>query len=127
MHFSVFGLYFTALSHALTERASASTDVYESVCNAPLLALRDLSKYTPAQPGDRTLIDAIAPFCEALADRQGLEKATQNAREGAEGTRGMQARLGRATYINTSAEAPPDPGAWGVAALLEGFVRGLKG
>lgn len=107
-----------------------TSDAYQIACKAPLLALHDLSMHTPARPGDRTLVDALAPFCEALSGAAGLEKAAQEARKGAESTRGMQAKLGRATYVGgESGEAgnlPPDPGAWGVAVILEGFVDGLR-
>lgn len=98
------------------------------MCTAPLHALQALSIHTPARPGDRTLIDALSPFCEALANGSGLEEAVQGARKGADGTHGMQARLGRATYVGSSEaeKLPPDPGAWGVAAIIEGFVRGLQ-
>jgi len=46
----------------------------------------------------------------------------------------MKPRLGRATYVvgnehgahNDSRELPPDPGAWGIAAIVEGLVEGYK-
>ncbi|KAL5478930.1 hypothetical protein ACEPAI_2217 [Sanghuangporus weigelae] len=130
---ALFGLYFTALSNAF----SSSTSTSNSIREAPLAALRALSTHTPARPGDRTIIDSLSPFCSALAKGESLVSSAKKAREGAESTRGMRARLGRATYVGNhhhpnagqideeDPSLPPDPGAWGVAALLEGLVYGL--
>lgn len=88
--------------------------------------MKSLSQYTPARLGDRTIIDALQPFCHELASGMGVGDAAKAARAGAEGTRGMRAKLGRATYVdaeyNHSKELPPDPGAWGIAAILEGLA-----
>ena len=130
---AVFGIYLTALANAFnslgSSEAKSSSSLSHDLKEAPSKALDALSTYTPARPGDRTLVDALHPFCQSLAEGDDLNVAVSKARAGAEGTRGMQARLGRATYVGTSedeAELPPDPGAWGVAALLEGFERGLR-
>lgn len=111
-----------------------------NIASAPLSALEALSEHTPARPKDRTLVDTLSPFCISLASGEGLDEAVKKAREGAESTRGMQSRLGRATYVGRrpgsmdiedaskpDSYLPPDPGAWGVAAMLEGLVRGLRG
>ena len=78
-------------------------------------------------------MDALHPFCSVLRVHGGVDsqilfaEAVRAARRGAEGTRGMQARLGRAAYLNSQQdEMPPDPGAWGVCAVLEGLMSGLK-
>ncbi|OCB85881.1 Dak1-domain-containing protein [Sanghuangporus baumii] len=130
---ALFGLYFTALSNAL----SSSTSTSNSIREAPFAALRSLSTHTPARPGDRTIIDSLSPFCSALSNGESLETSAKKAREGAESTRGMRAKLGRATYVGNhhhpdarqgdeeDPSLPPDPGAWGVAALLDGLVHDL--
>ena len=77
-----------------------------------------------AKPGDRTLIDAIAPALQALP--QGLNEAAKAARAGADATARMKsARAGRSTYVPAShLEGIPDPGAEAVATLLEGLAKG---
>ncbi|KDQ62465.1 hypothetical protein JAAARDRAFT_30365 [Jaapia argillacea MUCL 33604] len=97
-----------------------------------------LSTDTPAKRDDRTIIDALAPLCSVLAPSQNqegrLEGAIRAARRGVESTRRMKARLGRAIYVGggerpdeeKDGALPPDPGAWGVAAILEGFWEGLS-
>ncbi|TDL16737.1 DAK1/DegV-like protein [Rickenella mellea] len=79
-------------------------------------ALNALRRYTPAEPGDRTIIDSLQPFCKLLLDGE----------TGAEKTRGMKARLGRASYVREGNIVDvPDPGAWGVAAIVSGLCRGF--
>lgn len=85
-----------------------------------------LSKYTPARPGDRTLVDALYPFVDVLEKTGSCKKAAGASKDGAEGTKGMRASLGRTVYIGGSGfEQVPDPGAWGLACFFLG-VAGLK-
>jgi dihydroxyacetone kinase len=76
-----------------------------------------------AQPGDRTMIDALKPALEALPS--GLAAAAKAAREGADKTATMRrARAGRATYVSESnLLGHNDPGAEAVAHLFEDLVR----
>jgi len=60
-------------------------------------ARRTLSIYTPAKTGDRTIIDALAPFSDTLRPGEAFSIAVQHATEGAEKTRRMKASLGRGT------------------------------
>jgi dihydroxyacetone kinase len=77
-----------------------------------------------AKPGDRTMIDALAPALAALPD--GLAAAARAAREGAEATARMtRAKAGRASYLSQDKLAGHrDPGAEGVARLFETLARG---
>lgn len=79
-----------------------------------------------ANPGDRTMIDALAPALTALPD--GMEAAARAAREGAEMTATItRARAGRATYLTADKLAGHnDPGAEAVARLLEHLARHLQ-
>jgi len=82
-----------------------------------------LSKYTPARPGDRTLIDALYPFVEVLEKTGDVKKAAEAAHDAAAKTKGMKASLGRAVYIGGSGfEEVPDPGAWGLASFFLGLA-----
>ncbi|KAL1924590.1 uncharacterized protein VTP21DRAFT_4244 [Calcarisporiella thermophila] len=89
-------------------------------------ALDGLGAYTPARKGDRTLMDALIPFVEALQEG-GLERAVLAAESGAKATQKMSARFGRASYVGEGREnAVPDAGACGVACLLRGISRTLS-
>ena len=72
-----------------------------------------------AQPGDRTMIDALQPALDALP--HGLDAAASAARAGADSTAKItKAKAGRATYISEEKLAGHnDPGAEAVARLLE--------
>ncbi|ETW86239.1 hypothetical protein HETIRDRAFT_122126 [Heterobasidion irregulare TC 32-1] len=126
---ALLAIFFTSLSTAVPTRSTGAW------YTAPSVALEALSEHTPARPGDRTIVDALAPFCSALAGGdslmfyRGMSEAVRRAREGAESTRGMKARLGRAVYVGEGdvRGLPPDPGAWGVAAVLEGLWQGMCG
>ncbi|KAG2148927.1 DAK1 DegV-like protein [Suillus clintonianus] len=117
---ALFAIFFTAWSNALRSLNGPSS------LSAALIAL---GAHTPARPGDRTVVDALAPFCAVLSsDDASLEDAVIAVKEGAESTRGMKARLGRASYVGGGeggVGVPPDPGAWGVAHIVDGFAKGI--
>jgi dihydroxyacetone kinase len=77
-----------------------------------------------AKPGDRTMIDALAPALKALPE--GLTAAAKAARAGADKTATMtRAKAGRASYLSEDKLAGHvDPGAEGVARLFETLARG---
>ena len=72
-----------------------------------------------AEPGDRTMIDALMPALNAL--ESGIEDAAREARQGADATsRITRARAGRASYVSeASLSGHNDPGAEAVARLFE--------
>ena len=85
-----------------------------------------LSQYTPARPGDRTLVDALQPFVETLGKTGNVTQAAEAARQGAEGTKGMKASLGRTVYVGGEGwQDVPDPGAHGLSEFLLGLAEGL--
>lgn len=122
---ALYAIFFNALVHALRTLAPGEAtpqvwaDALKQSCDA-------LSKYTPARPGDRTLVDALYPFVEALGKTGDLKQAAEAGRKAADETKGMQASLGRAVYVGGSGyEEVPDPGAWGLACFFLG-LSGLK-
>ncbi|MFM2390822.1 MAG: hypothetical protein RLZZ437_2377 [Pseudomonadota bacterium] len=76
-----------------------------------------------AAPGHRTMIDALAPALDALA--QGVAAAATAARAGANATAAMKrAKAGRASYLSEDKLAGHnDPGAEGVARLFEHLAK----
>lgn len=119
---ALYAIFLNALVHALrasppgraTPRLWAS--VLEQSCDA-------LAKYTPARPGDRTLVDALYPFVDVLAKTGRVDEAARAAHKAADQTRGMQASLGRTVYVGGSGyEQVPDPGAWGLACFFLGLA-----
>ncbi|KAI1375165.1 dihydroxyacetone kinase [Hypoxylon crocopeplum] len=122
---ALFAIFLNALVHSL--RVLAPGDASPQVWAGALKQSCDaLSKYTPARPGDRTLIDALYPFVEVLGKTGDLKKAAEASKKAADDTKGMAPSLGRAVYVGGSGfEQVPDPGAWGLASFFLGLA-GIK-
>nr|EAQ71491.1 hypothetical protein MGCH7_ch7g898 [Pyricularia oryzae 70-15] len=129
----ILGILFVAFRNGVERRAAegaaaAQADLVGSLAAALLEGLASLERYTPAKVGDRTVMDTLIPFAQAL-QKDGFEAAAKAAVEGSEATRGMKPRLGRATYVGAGSEGgelPPDPGAWGARVAIEGLFSGWK-
>ena len=79
-----------------------------------------------AQPGDRTMIDALAPAVDSLrANPRDREAAALAAEAGVEATRTMEAKIGRARFLAGNAVGEPDPGAAMVGTALAAALRAL--
>jgi len=71
-----------------------------------------------AEPGDRTLVDALEPAAVATGSTGSLADGAAAAAEGARRTTGLRARRGRAAYLGDRVVGVPDPGAVAIAMLL---------
>ena len=128
----------TTIGNILTQHAGGSSGVLFAIMFSAAgrseqpwqQALRDglahMMECGGARPGDRTMIDALYPALETLADGGTLRQAAQAARKGADSTTTMNsARAGRAAYVPSEhVRNVPDPGAEAVARLLEGLSEG---
>ncbi|KXJ93210.1 dihydroxyacetone kinase [Microdochium bolleyi] len=119
---ALFAIFLNALVHAL--RSAQAGDATPQVWAKALRQSSEaLSKYTPARPGDRTLVDSLYPFVDKLEETGGLAEAAEAAKQGALKTKGMHAALGRAVYVGESRyDEVPDPGAWGLAVFFLGLA-----
>jgi dihydroxyacetone kinase len=81
--------------------------------------LRRMQEIGGARPGDRTMVDALAPALNVL--EESLPQAAKAARAGADRTAHMsKANAGRASYVNAKhLVGHADPGAEAVARLFE--------
>ena len=127
----ILGIFFVSLRTAVQEnRSLAATDGVPAIWAKALpTAIEHLAQYTPAKVGDRTVMDTLIPFAEAMAAGQSFEASVNAAVQGSENTRNLRARLGRATYVGVgvnSAELPPDPGAWGAMVAIKGLLSGMS-
>lgn len=122
---ALYAIFLNSLVHSLRSQGAgdASAQVWAAALKQSCSAL---TKYTPARPGDRTVIDALYPFVETLEKTGDLKKAADASKTAAEGTKGMKASLGRTVYVGgTGYEEVPDPGAWGLACFFLGLA-GLR-
>jgi dihydroxyacetone kinase-like protein len=96
--------------------------------------LTALEKQTKARRGDKTMMDALVPaveaFCEAASVGREISEAMQEAEaaavKGADSTKDMIARYGRAKFLGEKTRGSPDAGATSVALLFRGFSMGLS-
>jgi triose/dihydroxyacetone kinase / FAD-AMP lyase (cyclizing) len=126
---ALYAIFLNSLAHGLRKQGGSSSKQADPAiwANALKTASESMSKYTPAKPGDRTLVDALAPFVEQLEDTKDVTKAAQAADDGAKKTKGMKASLGRTVYVGGSGfEEVPDPGAYGLAVFFQGLAEGLR-
>jgi dihydroxyacetone kinase-like protein len=113
---------------ALGDGAEIDGPALVAMLEAALAAIQELGA---AEPGDKTMVDALAPAVAALRDGlaagdaldAALAAAAEAAEEGARATTPMQARKGRASYLGERSVGHQDPGATSTALI----VRALGG
>lgn len=125
----ILGIFFVSLRAAVEKNIGlASSEGPVAVWGKALsTALENLRRYTPAKVGDRTVMDTLIPFAETMS-KSGFDAGVKAAQEGADATKTMKARLGRATYVgggNENSEIP-DPGAWGAMVVICGLQKALQ-
>src|SRR5215208_3223013 len=97
-------------------------------------ALAGIQELGAAEPGDKTMVDALGPAVTAL--RAGVEagepladalaEATRAAEAGARATVPMQARKGRASYLGERSIGHQDPGAASSALMIAALASALE-
>jgi dihydroxyacetone kinase-like protein len=95
--------------------------------------LRAVSKQTKAAPGDKTMMDALVPAVYAIRAAassggtipRALQEAALAARHGAESTKTLIAKHGRAKFLGEKTRGHADAGAFSIALLFAGFSAAL--
>lgn len=101
------------------ESAASTEDVLRAGSRSGLDAIQRVGE---AQPGDRTLVDALSPAADAF-ERGTLSEGVAAAVDGAIATKDIVARRGRASYVGQRALGTPDPGAVGIALIFIAFAQ----
>lgn len=132
-------IYATALLRvAAALRAEGPVGVEPSVAQLAALGRAGLEGITTigrAAPGDKTVVDAIAPAVRALSAAEtagvglsdALEAAASAARAGADSTAGMIATVGRASRLGERGRGSPDPGASSFVVIVDAALRAYRG
>ncbi|XP_008286974.1 triokinase/FMN cyclase isoform X2 [Stegastes partitus] len=129
---ALYSLFLTAAAGHMTEGRSHAA-AWAAAMHAGTQAMR---RYGGADPGDRTMLDALCPAVDELMKLKTappgghmaiLQAAAQRAASGAESTRDLTARAGRASYIAAERVTLPDPGAVAVAAIFAAVLEALQG
>jgi len=118
----LYGTAFRQMGRTLGDAATVSPADLVSAFEAGLSRLRELGG---ADVGDKTMVDALTPAIEALAEvRNGapwvdaLRGAAEAAARGAKATIPLQARKGRASYLGPRSIGHEDPGAASSALII---------
>ncbi|KAL0955239.1 hypothetical protein HGRIS_004138 [Hohenbuehelia grisea] len=132
---ALYSIFFSALAQGLANATSDQTATSQTWARALSSALDKLYTYTRARPPSRTLIDPLVAFVDTFVpNRQSGDtslavgdfvKAVRAAAGAAEATRDLDATAGRSAYVERERlknERVPDPGAWGVKAILDSLI-----
>lgn len=128
----LYGTFFLRMGASAAGRQELSAADVASALAAGVAGVRGRGK---AEPGDKTMVDALVPAAEAvesaLADGAdlgaALGKAAAAARAGMEATIPLVARKGRASYLGPRSAGHQDPGATSSWLLIQAAADTLAG
>jgi dihydroxyacetone kinase-like protein len=94
-------------------------------------AIQGVKARGKAEPGDKTMIDALTPALQAVKDAandgqplgEALHRSAQAAEQGMKATIPLVARKGRASYLGERSADHQDPGATSSFLLLDSAAR----
>jgi dihydroxyacetone kinase phosphoprotein-dependent L subunit len=127
----LYGSFFLDMATALKGRADIDRDSFGPMLRAGVTAVTELGG---AKPGDKTLVDVLAPataaFDEAAAKGESfkacLEALDRASDVGFEATRDMIAKVGRASRLGERSRGAPDAGAASSRLILQALSAGLR-
>ena len=119
---ALFGTLFRAGGKAIAEKPSFGSPELAALLKA---ALDGVMKRGGAKPGDKTMIDALAPAATkaqevtALSLKEALAAVHAAAVEGTEASKAMVAQFGRAKTLGEACIGFPDAGALSITVILQ--------
>jgi phosphoenolpyruvate---glycerone phosphotransferase subunit DhaL len=128
----LYGTAFLRMAAAAGDDESVDPPVFAAMLRAGLDGVVSRGK---AEPGDKTMIDALTPAVDALdaalADGQplgeALPAAVRAAEQGRAATVPLIARKGRASYLGERSAGHQDPGATSMTLLIAAAATALPG
>jgi len=124
----LYGTLFLQMGNALAGQSEVDLAAYAAAWRKGLEGVQARGK---AEPGDKTMVDALTPAVEALESASdlegGLRAAAQAAEEGMKATTPLIARKGRASYLGERSKDHQDPGATSTYYLFKSAAEALAG
>jgi phosphoenolpyruvate---glycerone phosphotransferase subunit DhaL len=119
----LYGTLFLQMGMASAGREELDLDGWTAALEAGVNGVQTRGK---AEPGDKTMVDALVPALEALRAAGGegsgladaLRRSADAAEEGMRATIPLEARRGRASYLGPRSVGHQDPGATSTQLLL---------
>jgi dihydroxyacetone kinase-like protein len=124
----LYGTLFLQMGGAMAGQEEVDLPTYAAAWRKGLEGVQSRGK---AQPGDKTMVDALIPAVEALEQASdldsGLRDAAQAAEQGMQATTPLIARKGRASYLGERSKDHQDPGATSTYYLFKSAAEALAG
>ena len=127
----LYGTLFSAMADTLDGAAVLDGPLFGRMLHAALDGVEEIGS---ARPGDKTLLDALAPaitaFDTATAEGKSfadsLDAMAAAAERGRDATRDMIARVGRASRLGERSRGVLDAGATSCCLILQTLATGVK-
>jgi dihydroxyacetone kinase-like protein len=128
----LYGTFFLRMGQSADGKSELDAQELRNALAAGVEGVRQRGR---AQPGDKTMLDALVPALEALDaalaaggdNRAAWEAAARAAEEGSRATVPMLARKGRASYLGERSIGHQDPGATSSALLIRSLAEAVDG
>jgi len=126
----LYGTFFTDMAETLDDTDTLDAPHFAAMLKAGLAAVQGLGE---AKPGDKTLVDVLVPARDAFDAAQAggrtfaesLLAMKASAEAGLEATRGMIAKVGRASRLGERSRGTLDAGAASCTMILSALADGL--
>ncbi|MDT9025704.1 dihydroxyacetone kinase subunit DhaK [Rossellomorea yichunensis] len=133
----IWGSAFRAAGKAAEDRMELTVEEFANMLQAAVKGIQDTGERSfgrGAEVGDKTLVDALVPCadswseCAANGDdfKTAFEKGAAAAVEGAEKTKEIVARMGRAGTVGERSLGHPDAGAYALGVIFTELSGSLK-
>jgi len=130
---AITGAFYTGMADALggTSGENLGTDTFIDMFESALNNVRTISR---AQIGDKTIMDAMLPAIGAMSALKGkgstiaevMQAGAQAAKDGADSTKDLAARYGRAKNLGERSRGHLDAGASSFAMICQAFAETLR-
>ena len=118
---ALWGALLTAFGRVLGDEAGEA-----NLVDATAAGLEAVTRLGGAHVGDKTMVDAFVPAVQALQEEGDWRAATDAARKGAESTKDLVAKVGRARPLGEKSLGTPDAGATSLAMIFEVITEYLE-
>lgn len=127
----IFGSFFRGGGRAVRDKESLNLADVATLMHA---GLAEVQKRGKAQPGDKTMVDALAAAVTAVQQAvenqltlvEAVDLAAKAAVRGAESTRDMVAQFGRAKFLGDRAIGHQDAGATSMALMISAWANVIE-
>jgi dihydroxyacetone kinase-like protein len=126
----LYGTLFLQMGAATTGASTLDAAAFADALDAGIKGVQARGK---AEPGDKTMVDALLPAAAALREAESagvveaVDRAASAAEEGMKATIPMEARKGRASYLGPRSVDHQDPGATSSYLLLRSAADTFAG